>query len=273
VADFFLDIYGKNAVLLKPLFRFIHYLEARTWQKLDLILTKVEYTRKFLSEAGVPMEKTAALYNPCDLGLYRPMDRAKARSKLNIPGDAMVIVHHGVLHPNKVNGRIIKALSEIKQEAPEIHYLLIGSGPEMESLKKTARETGMEENVTFTGWIETEEDVCEAINAADVGLVMRIGHESDNYHVTNTLVHEMACGLPIISANLAGVAEIIKDGESGLLFEPGDMEEFKSKLMRLIKEPSLCESYGNTSLELARKLFDKDIIAEKTVALILRTAE
>jgi len=270
LTDFFLDIYlgtgGPGRCLLNTMTR----LELASWRNLPLILTRVEYTRQYLIRNGFAPDRIVPIYNPCNLDLYRQGDRKPGRARYGIPEDAFVFVQHGILHPNKGNERIIRALAELRQTLPRIRYLLVGSGPEMPHLRQLVRDLKMDNSVIFTGWLKTETDVVEALNSADVGLVMRVGLESDNYHVTNTLVHEMACGLPILSARLAGVAEIVRDGENGLLFDPADMERFKSCLTMLAGDAGLRARLGELSRKTAVRLFDKTRVATETARHLLR---
>ncbi|OGV64891.1 MAG: hypothetical protein A2498_14315 [Lentisphaerae bacterium RIFOXYC12_FULL_60_16] len=272
LTDFFLDIYLREHAVPGWLTRALSRLEINSWRPLPLIITRVEYTRRFLVGQGFDPARIAVLYNPCDLALYQPGDRMAGRRRYGIPPEAFVIVHHGVLHPNKANDHILNALAGMRATHPRLHYLLVGSGPELTRLRELTKSLGMSDHVTFTGWLNTESEVAEAINAADVGLVMRVGLESDHYHVTNTLVHEMACGLPILAARLAGIAEIIHHEDNGLLFDPADGESFRHQLARLADDPGLRARFGARSRQDAERLFDKTRIAHDTARLLLQVA-
>ena len=167
--------------------------------------------------------------NPIDHQKFHPIDektRAKNREKFGFSENDIVLSHHGILHPNKGNDWILHRIAELKSELPNLKFLLIGNGPEMENLKKISNDLRITESVIFTGWLPTENDLNNAIAASDIGLVMRIGQETDHFHMTDTLSHEMACAKPILAVNLRGIAEIIKNGENGFLFSPEKPEEF-----------------------------------------------
>lgn len=272
VADFFMTIYTEKRPWLRPLGRLVESLDNAAWRQLPLIFTKVKYTRTFLAQRGVAPERVHPVYNPCDRGAYYPRDRQEARRRLGIEPDALVLVHHGILHPNKGNDRIIRALAELRGELPNLRYLLVGAGPEKAALERLSADLGMTGVVRFTGWLPEERDVNEAINAADIGLVMRIGQFSDSFHMTDTLAHEMACGLPILAARLAGIEEVIREGESGLLFGPGDMNEFKGKLLALAWDEELRVRLGRAALETCTREFDPDGVASRIAEPLLRLA-
>lgn len=256
VADFFLRIYAERHPWLCWLDGFITRLDAMGWMCLGTILTKTESAKRYLIALGIKDERIHTIYNSCDTERFHPTDRNAARKRFDISLSAFVFVHHGVLHPNKGNDRIIHGLSVLKEYIPGVVFLLVGSGPEMANLERLVHELGLQDHVKFTGWLAGEDDVNEALNTADVGLVMRIGQTSDHFHVTDTLTHEMAAGLPILAARLDGIAEIIEEGRSGYLFSPDCETDWTSKLLMYYREPAIRERFGATSRALAAKLFD-----------------
>jgi glycosyltransferase involved in cell wall biosynthesis len=270
VADFFMTIYFRRLRWLRPLCRMVEALDLAAWRRLPLIFTHVRHARSYLAERGVPADRIHPVYNPCDRRTYFPRDRVEARRRFGIPADALVLVHHGILHPNKGNDRIIRAVADLRRRVPNLLYLLVGSGPERERLVALAGSLGVPDGVLFTGWLPAEEDVNWALNAADIGLVMRIGQFSDSFHITDTLVHEMACRLPILAARLAGIEEVIRDGENGFLFDPDDLEEFKAKLLALAADPALRERLGRAALEVCAREFDLDRAADQMAGPLLR---
>jgi len=249
VMDFFLDIYGEKAPPLKPLLRLCKWIDRQAWRRLPIIYTKVNYTHEYLARLGVERSRIHTVYNPCDPDKFFPADRESARKTWGYSENDVVLVHHGILHPNKGNDRIIMAISELRKDLPSLRFLLIGDGAEMDTLRDHVRELGIEDIVTMPGWLPSERELNEALNAADVGLVMRIGQYTDNFHLTETLAHEQACGLPIIAADLKGIAEAIVDGETGYLFAPEDMEAFKAKLTELVRNPERRTQFGKASLK------------------------
>lgn len=272
IADFFLNIYFEKHGWAGPFVWLIERIDLWSWRRLPLIFTKVLFTKSFLTGRGVAPDKILPVYNPCDTKVYFPGGRDRARKMYNIPDDSLVIVHHGVLHPNKGNDRIIRALAEIRDQLPDWRFLLIGSGPELEALKELSRMLGLSGRIIFTGWLRGEKEVNLALNAGDIGLVMRIGQSTDNFHLTDTLVHEMAVGLPIIAARLKGIEEIISDGESGILFDPNNMDEFKLKLLELAPDAAIREHFGRQSSQLCEKHFSIDKAASAMAGPLLTLA-
>ena len=153
VADFFADIYFSRIPLLAPLRHIINTIDFVSWRRMQVIFTKTKSAREFLCTKGVPRENIYPVLDPCDTSLYHPTNKKAAKEQYGFNDNHLVIVHHGILHPNKGNDRILYALTDIKQSLPEVRYLLVGSGPDEQRLKKLSRELNLEEIVTFTGWL------------------------------------------------------------------------------------------------------------------------
>lgn len=259
VMDFFARIYTEGHPKLYWLRDMVEKIDFTAWKKLPLIFTKVLATQEFLAEHGVPREIMHLYRNPVDHTKFHPVNddiRAATRKQLGFTDDDIVLSHHGILHPNKGNDWIFQRLAELKDELPNLKYLLIGDGPELEPLKKLAGELKIDDRVIFTGWLPTEEDLNSALASADIGLVMRIGQETDHFHMTDTLAHEMACAKPILAVNLKGIAEVIHDGENGFLFSPKESEQFNNHLQKAARDKPLREKLSTNNYQLSREISD-----------------
>lgn len=273
IADFFIDIYAERHRAVRYTGNLIKAIDRRAWRRLPLIFTRANSTRAFLAQQGVPPARVHPVYDPCDLTIYHPTDRAAARRAYDLPEDAIVLVHHGILHPNKGNDRILRALAEHRDRFPALIYLLIGDGPDMDRLRALTRELKLDHQVRFTGWLKTLTEVNEALNAGDIGLVMRIGQQADDFHMTGALVHSMACGLPVLAARLAGVAEVVTDSHNGYLFDPHQLQDFPEHLAALYDDPALRHRLGEQALDDARTLFDMEQVTQRTVTPLLQLLE
>ena len=270
ITDFFLNIYGRKTPCLRPFCRAVNKLDMRAWRKLPLIFTRAKSTRDYLTGSGVPAGIIYPVYDPCDTAIYHPVSKPDCRRKFGFAADELVLVHHGILHPNKGNDRIIKALPALLKEWPRLRFLLIGDGPELSRLRHMAKEEGLENVVVFSGWLQKLSDVNCALNAGDIGLVMRAGLDTDHYAMTGALIHNMACALPVLAARLRSIEEVIQDGQNGFLFDPENMDEFKTKLLMLANNPTLRREFGNKGLAVVRELFDMQNVTRQTIEPLRR---
>lgn len=257
VMDFFVRIYTEKHPRMRWLCNLVERIDFAAWRKLPLIFTKVLYTQDFLAAKGVPREAMHLYRNPVDHTKFHPVDEAtrkSTREKYGFNDDDIVLSHHGILHPNKGNDWILERLAEFKDTLPNLKFLLVGNGPEMNHLKQRAAELDITNRVVFTGWLPAEQDLSNALASADIGLVMRIGQETDHFHMTDTLAHEMACGKPILSVNLKGITEVICDGETGLLFDPSDPSMFRERLNVLATSLDARNRFSRESLRCSKEI-------------------
>lgn len=274
VMDFFARIYTEKKPWLHGFRNWVEWVDCRSWQKLPVVYTHVEFAKKFLVERGLDPDRIHVIPNPCDHSKFHPVDddtRKTTRNKFGFTDDDLVLSHHGILHPNKGNDWILHRIAELKDDMPNLKYLLIGDGPEMGHLKKLAAKLGIDDRVVFAGWLPSEKALNQALASSDIGLVMRIGQETDHFHMTDTLNHEMACGKPILAVHLQGIAEFIDDVTNGHLFSPDDSAEFRTKLIRLSGPDSPAETFGLNALELSRNRCTYSAISQKTIGTILQS--
>jgi len=271
--DFFVRIYTEKHPPLRPLCSFIEWLDFEAWKRTPILFTKVYYTQTYLKQIGLPAEQMFIARNPLNQNIYHPLpveERAATREKFGFCDTDIVLSHHGILHPNKGNDWIIERIAELKERLPDLKFLLAGNGPESENLQRLAKKHGLSDRIVFTGWVPTERELNEAINAADIGLVMRIGQETDHFHMTDTLTHEMACGKAVLAVNLKGIAEVIEENENGLLFSPDNAEEFSKKLIRLYENPEQRKSLGIKALDTIREISNLETCACQLANPILK---
>jgi glycosyltransferase involved in cell wall biosynthesis len=272
VADFLHHVYAEKAPWFKPVATLIDRLDFAAWRGTPLIFTHARATIAFLEKQGIPASRIIPVHDPCDTTLYRPVSRADARHRWDYREDDFVLVHHGILHPNKGIDRVINTLAPLISQDTHLHFLIVGSGPELSGLKALTARLGLTRQIRFTGWLESLEEVNLALNAGNVGLVMRTGGIHDDFHTTSALVHNMAAGLAILSVGRGGMAEVVTDGQNGFLFDPDNMTEFTTKLLRLRHEPELRRTFGTRARELACALFSIESVVARISAPLLELA-
>ena len=268
VMDFFMRIYTDKKPWLHGMRDLVERIDFQSWKKIPLVFTHVHYAKQFLTDRGVPAEHIHVIPNPCNHAIFHPLEdavRQTVRRRFGFSEQDIILSHHGILHPNKGNDWILHRLAELKDELPGLKYLLIGNGPEMSPLKNLAAQLNIADRIIFTGWLASEAELNEALASSDIGLVMRIGQETDHFHMTDTLNHEMACGKPILAVRLAGIAEFIRDGENGFLFSPEAPEEFRKKLLRMATDDNARRKFGENALRCSRKMSDPDTCARQAV--------
>ncbi len=143
----------------------------------------------------------------------------------------------GNLTKNKGIDTIIQALAKTKN--PNTKLRIIGGGSELNHLKNLANQYGLAPKVEFTGQV-SHDHIPEYLKKAKT-LVLASYSEG----MPNVVLEAMAAGVPVVASNIDGVKELIKDGENGLLFTPGDHKMLAHKLDVLTGNNNLATKIGN----------------------------
>ena len=173
-----------------------------------------------LVRLGITGDKINVLRNGVDLRLFRPGDRAAARARLNLTG--MTLLSIGNLVPSKGHDILIRAAAAL----PDARILIVGEGPQAESLRALARQLDVADRVSLLGALPHEE-LPELYSASDV---LVLASEREGW--PNVLLEAMACGTPVLSTAVSGATEIITCREAGLLLG----ERTPESLVRCVRD-------------------------------------
>ena len=165
--------------------------------------------------------KDFVVYNGVDTERFRP-DPQKPQSNV------LRLVSVGNLIPLKGHDLTIKALKELHDSGYDNFSLTIaGRGPMEQELKALVSSLGLDDKVTFIGYVPYD-DIVKLLQTSDV-FVMPSWYEA----LGCVYLEAMACGLPAIGCKGCGIDEIIVDGENGFLVEPKDVKSITDCLKKL----------------------------------------
>jgi glycosyltransferase involved in cell wall biosynthesis len=142
---------------------------------------------------------------------------------------------------------LLKASARLKQEFPGLEVQIAGTGPELKELQAEVSRLGLEGRVRFLGWIE---EVNSALRSWDVFVMPSL---EEGFPIA--ALNAMAAGLPVVATTVGGIPELIVDGTSGLLVEPGDVEQLVAALGTLLRDRELRVRLGRAGFERVREHF------------------
>lgn len=151
------------------------------------------------------------------------------RNELGLSPNAFLVLSVGELNENKNQKTIIKAIAQLKD--PTIHYILCGKGNQLENLKKLALDLGVSKHIHFLGY---RTDVVNICSQSDVYVM-----PSHREGLPVASLEAMYCGLPLVTSNIRGLVDIVKNGESGYLCNPDDSRAFAESIKKLKNVPEL----------------------------------
>ena len=157
----------------------------------------------------------------------------RLRETLGIPGDAFVLLYPAEFSPRKSQAVLIQAMAELPERAV---LVLCGQGEEREACMRLARELGLGERVRFPGQVE---DMPAWYRMADAA-VTAARSEGLPFNV----MEAMHMGLPVVASRVKGNADLVTEGETGLLYPYGDAAACAACLRRLMEDRGLCAEMG-----------------------------
>ena len=192
-------------------------------------------TRNILIEAGIPIHNARVIHTGLDPRQFLKDQKDHQPSHIN---QDLHLLYAGRIYAEKGVDTAIKALEKLVfgRDLQNIKLSVVGSGsPEYENfLHHLVDQAGLNDYVSFSGHVSAEE-MPRLLQKFDVLLVPSIWQEP----FSRIVLEGMISGLVVIATPTGGTTEILKDGENGLLFTPGDAEDLAQKIVPLARDPEL----------------------------------
>lgn len=148
---------------------------------------------------------------------------------------------------------VVKVFAKVREKIPA-HLMLVGDGPERQSIERLCRDLNVIENVTFVGKVRDTEHVLEF---ADVFL---LPSQTESFGLA--ALEAMAVGVPVISSNTGGIPEVNVHGVTGYLSNVGDVDDMVANAMKLVESPAVLAKFKENALERS-----KDFTMEKILPM------
>lgn len=172
--------------------------------------------------------------------------------------DILTILFSSYLVKRKGLHYLIEAFKVVlKNCSQKIRLQIVGDGPDKNFFLKKIKEEEVEESVDFVGFVEHNKTL-EYFQQADIYCHPALGEPFGL-----SIVEAMSCELPVVAFNLGGAGEVLTDANREFLVKPRDTKELAEKLLLLSENAVLRLNVGKKNREIAERLYDWDIIAEK----------
>jgi glycosyltransferase involved in cell wall biosynthesis len=191
---------------------------------------------------GARPERTRTVPYGVDLGAFAPgrPDRS-LRRRLGVPDDSLFVLAFGRLVEKKGFRYLIEAAAQV----PGIQVVVAGEGDLARELSVLAGDKGAP--VSMAGALDRD-TMAAALAEADIAVVPSVVDRAGNLDgLPNALLEALAAGRPVVASRLAGIPEVVRDGENGLLVPEKDVPALAAALTRLVREPSLRDRLGRAA--------------------------
>ena len=229
----------RNAVARK--FRLFH-------ENVTLFIALTEFANNCLVNAGFPEEQIVVVPNMI----------SNPNSAID-PSSGRYAAFAGLMTPQKGVFTLLAAAARL----PEISVRIAGDGPILNELFGKAPD-----NVEFAGFLDTQKMAAFYRNARFLVL------PSKWFEVCPMVIIEaMSNGLPVIASRIGGIPEIVEDGVTGVLFEPGNSEDLAEKMKLLWENPELCRQMGTAGRKKAIREYGEDVYYRRLMDVYQRAIE
>ncbi len=182
-------------------------------------------------ELGYRDDQLAVVANGVDIARFAGVAPGDL-SEMGIPAGARTVLSVGRLHPQKGLPHLLAAFEQVVRDTEdEVHLLIVGEGPQRDVLLADIEQRRLGDRVHMAGW---RPDIPSLLRAADLFVLSSLWEG-----MPNVLLEAMAAGLPCVATDVEGVAELISDGETGLLVRRGDSPALAEQIARLLADASL----------------------------------
>jgi len=234
-----------------PCVAHVHAINTSVWLlSATHIIACAEAVREHLVNQGRCADRISVVYNAVETDGLPDVDPRAIRSTLGLPLDCLLVTVAAHLSPKKGHVVLLEALGNLRARHPEMRCVMMGEGSEEKALGTRAERLHLAEVVRFVGY---RRDAKEIMAASDVVALPSLVGEG----LPLSLLEAAARARPIVATGLAGVPELVIDGETGFTVAPGDADALAERLEQLLGDPALRARMGTAARELVKQRFTR----------------
>lgn len=218
-----------------------------------------------LKAYGAKEHKSQCIYNGMDLNRFINLgnpDDVRKEFFLENNSNLFVVGMVAAFEDRKDYPTLIKAAISLVNEYPDIRFLLIGGGANLENMKLTVPEN-MKNRIRFTG---KRGDIEHLVNSLDVGVLLT-NSAVHGEGISNSIIEYMALSKPVIATTGGGTNEVVFDNVNGYLIQANDFNALKEKIILLRNNPELRVRLGGQGRKLVEERFEILGMAQQYVSM------
>jgi glycosyltransferase involved in cell wall biosynthesis len=202
---------------------YVHHWIGTYGKCVDHFLTPSQFAKEQLTKNGFSSENITVLPH------FQNLPQAAPPAAANAP-----ILYFGRLSPEKGVDHLLRAMKAL----PQVRLQVAGDGPQRTELEGLARTLSLE-NVEFTGHLAGK-DLAGKIAAASFTILPSLAYET----LGKSILESYAWQRPVVASDLGSRRELVREGETGLLYRPGDVEQLSGAISYLVQRPRQVQEMG-----------------------------
>lgn len=246
-------------------YRKMPFIYLASWAGIPIInhIHGSDYESLYMGASDVKKRLVEKIYRKCSVLIALSDESKEKLSHIVSKKKIIVIENYAIVHEDAVNERnnkkpinqvlflgkiernkgcydipaIVKIVANI---FPDVKFILGGSG-DIDQIKRLIKQNGVEQNIEFPGWVSgAEKD--NLLRTSDIFFL-----PSYNEGMPMSILEAMGYGLPIVSTCVGGIPRIVRHGENGFVYKPGDIDGMASGIIKLLSSQDLQKSFGYNS--------------------------
>ena len=235
-----------------------------TTRRVTAIVAVSESIKRGLVARGVPADKIDVIYSGTDTDRFRPgVDRLRVRRELGLGPEHFLVTQVG-LRSQKGNDDTLDAMKIVAAKTSQTRLLFVGANEvKAKIFREKAAARGLSDRMLILLY---REDVPEILAASDVC----VDASYAGLGVTGSLREALAVETPVIGTEIEGNPELIRDGETGYLFPPRDIDALARAILRMVEDPEHARTMARAGRERVEAEFSMTVKVDRTEALYHR---
>ena len=225
-------------------------INGKTLRSGTKILVSNNDTKKVvINEYNVKSENISIVPNGVDLSLF----------KTNIKKNPEKIVFAGAMYYHRGLDILLEAIPYVIKKIPNAKFILLGSGGEINKLKKIVSDKKLEKSVEFTGWINRDK-IPQSISDASVGIGPLRLTDVTSRALPIKVLEYMAVSLPVIAKRGTLPLDVLENEKNGYFVD--DVEDLVEKIIELLNDPKKVENMGIQSSNMVQKFSWNNVVTD-----------
>jgi glycosyltransferase involved in cell wall biosynthesis len=227
------------------------------WSKAGAVLAVSAELKRHIVEAGVSARKVHVVPNGVNPFLFCSGARDRnVRRRLGLKEEPVIGFVGGLKDWHGVES-LPELLEKLRRSHRSLQMLIVGDGPMRPALEEQFRKRKLTRGVRFIGSVPHEQ-VPGILREIDIALAPYPALDHFFYFSPLKLFEYMACGVAVVAANSGQISEIISDGQTGLLYKPGNIGALIKACDRLLKDAALRRRIGEAGCEMVHRRYTWD---------------
>lgn len=210
--------------------------------KIDHFYPVSDFTAAQLKRHGVEENRMSVFINGTNPDQFFPVAEENLKEELGLEGKTILLTLTRLVRRKGIDS-VLTVLPEIREEIPNVHYLIVGEGPDRKRLETLVEELSLTNTVTFAGRAPYNE-LNHYYNLGDLFVMPSRTRTPDVEGFGIVFLEANACGLPVIGSDSGGIPSAIIHGETGLIIPEGDTSALKKETIRLLKDEKMRHELG-----------------------------